>query len=662
MSNRASDARAVHVNLAFDPDSEGGAINNNPVVTDRTNKVPVTYSWENLEVQVDVAQGTCFNRLLKKVPPVRKQILKNVTGAVRPGEFLAIMGASGAGKTTLLNCLTHRNSGSLQITGKRLINGKPIDQDSLARISGYVQQDDLFVGTLTVRETLRFQAILRMDKHLTYDERMNRVEEVIKELGLSNCANTKIGNPQRGIKGISGGESKRLAFANEVLTDPSLLFCDEPTSGLDSYMAQSIVEVLRNLAAKGKTVICTIHQPSSEVFALFDRILLMAQGRTAFLGPIDAALSFFSSQGLPCPTNYNPADFYIFSLATVFDQESESMKKNMAICDAYEQSQMGQEMLEFVRAKPLQTSSGMDDVSLENRKRSPYKASWWNQSRAVLWRSWMTVLRDPAFLTIKASTALIVALLVSLIYQGQSLTVESIPNIQGVLFLFLTTANFSNVFGVINTFTAELPIFLREHFNGMYSTSVYFVCKMIAESFIYILVPFIDFGVPYFIIGLNPAAERFFRGAAIEILVANSAVSFGYFVSCLAGTTQIALAIAGPLNIPLLLFGGFFLKNNTAPKWLSFFQYLSWFNYGNEALTINQWEGVKFNNTNCNTTVIEMLDIRDFSGPCTGEDVINSYNFNSAFLLRDILLLVALIVGLRTLAFLALLRRSYGNK
>jgi len=152
---------------------------------------------------------------------------------------------------------------------------------------------------------------------------------------------------------------------------------------------------------------------------------------------------------------------------------------------------------------------------------------------------------------------------------------------------------------------------------------------MIAESFIYILVPFIDFGVPYFIIGLNPAAERFFRGAAIEILVANSAVSFGYFVSCLAGTTQIALAIAGPLNIPLLLFGGFFLKNNTAPKWLSFFQYLSWFNYGNEALTINQWEGVKFNNTNCNTTVIEMLDIRDFSGPCTGEDVINSYNFNS---------------------------------
>ena len=126
------------------------------------------------------------------------------------------MGASGAGKTTLLNCLTFRNTGKLKITGTRYLNGAEVDTDKLARISGYVQQDDLFIGTLKVGEILRFQALLRMDKHFTYEERMERVEEVILELGLTKCRDTLVGNPEKGIKGISGGERKRLAFACEV--------------------------------------------------------------------------------------------------------------------------------------------------------------------------------------------------------------------------------------------------------------------------------------------------------------------------------------------------------------------------------------------------------------------------------------------------------------
>ena len=135
---------------------------------------------------------------------------------MRPGEFLAIMGASGAGKTTLLNCLTFRSTGKLKIKGERYINGTQVNTDSLARMSGYVQQDDLFIGTLKVGEVLRFQALLRMDKHFTYKERMARVEEVIIEFGLGKCRNSLIGNPEKGIKGISGGERKRLAFACEV--------------------------------------------------------------------------------------------------------------------------------------------------------------------------------------------------------------------------------------------------------------------------------------------------------------------------------------------------------------------------------------------------------------------------------------------------------------
>ena len=153
---------------------------------------------------------------------------------------------------------------------------------------------DLFIGTLTVREHLVFQSQLRMDKHLSYADRMRRVEEVIGELGLIKCQNTMIGIPGR-IKGISGGEMKRLAFASEVLTNPPLMFCDEPTSGLDAFMAQNVITVLREMAAKGKTVVVTIHQPSSEVFAMFDRLLLMSEGRLAYLGPFILCQNLFET-------------------------------------------------------------------------------------------------------------------------------------------------------------------------------------------------------------------------------------------------------------------------------------------------------------------------------------------------------------------------------
>nr|XP_053649648.1 protein white-like [Cherax quadricarinatus] len=255
----------------------------------------ITYSWHNVNVYSTPDAGTSSGifRRRQQETAREKHILKDVTGICRPGELLAIMGASGAGKTTLLNVLTHRNNDKLRITGDLFVNGRSVDPDALTSRSAYVQQDDLFIGMLTVREQLIFQAMLRMDRHLTYDQRMTRVDEVIIELGLTKCAETKIGVPGR-IKGISGGEMKRLAFACEVLTNPPLMFCDEPTSGLDSFMAQNVVAVMKNMTERGKTIISTIHQPSSEVYAMFDRVLLMAEGRVAFLGEVDAAYQFFS--------------------------------------------------------------------------------------------------------------------------------------------------------------------------------------------------------------------------------------------------------------------------------------------------------------------------------------------------------------------------------
>lgn len=177
-------------------------------------------------------------------------------------------------------------------TSVRALNGIPVDSKQLRSQCAYVQQDDLFIASLTAREHLIFQAMLRMGRNVPYSQKVQRVNEVIVELSLRKCANTVIGSPGR-IKGLSGGERKRLAFASEALTDPHLLLCDEPTSGLDSFMAHSVLQVLKRLANKGKTIIITIHQPSSELFGMFDKILLIAEGRTAFLGSPNQATEFF---------------------------------------------------------------------------------------------------------------------------------------------------------------------------------------------------------------------------------------------------------------------------------------------------------------------------------------------------------------------------------
>ncbi|XP_037797827.1 protein white-like [Penaeus monodon] len=609
----------------------------------------ITYSWHNVNVYSNPRERgsrSLFSR--RKQESSEKHILKDVTGICRPGELLAIMGASGAGKTTLLNVLTHRNNDKLRIVGDLFVNGHRVDPDSLTSRSAYVQQDDLFIGMLTVREQLVFQAMLRMDRHLTYDQRMARVDEVISELGLMKCAETKIGVPGR-IKGVSGGEMKRLAFACEVLTNPPLMFCDEPTSGLDSFMAQNVVAVMKNMAERGKTIISTIHQPSSEVYAMFDRVLLMAEGRVAFLGEVDAAYQFFNRIGLPCPPNYNPADFFISTLAIQPGKEDSCRKAIAMICDEFAKSEEGinidKAVLENSKDSDVNGYNSLADMEV---RKSPYKASWFKQFRSVLWRSWLEVIREPMLIKVRFAQVMAIALLIGIIYFGQTLTQEGITNINGALFLLLTNMTFQNVFGVVSTFCAQLPIFLREHFNGMYRTDVYFLSKMIAEMPFHIIYPFAFVAIAYHMVGFTDDYVNFFISAGIVILVANCAISFGYMISCMSKNLSVALAIAAPLIIPLMLFGGFFLNSGSTPIYLTWLKYLSWFSYGNEALLLNQWQGVKSIPCNTNQTCFP-----------NGQAVLSFLHYENGSITINVFCLIALIVGYRILAFLALLAKTF---
>ncbi|MCP9258269.1 ATP-binding cassette sub-family G member [Dirofilaria immitis] len=254
---------------------------------------PVFLTWEGLSVTA------------KKT---KRLLLQDVTGIAQPRQLIALMGASGAGKTTLLNALLHRNIKGLKISGVVKVNGQIIGR-KITKVSAYIQQQNLFISSLTVYEHLNLQAALRLPSSFTKHEKELRIKQVIADLELEHCVSSRIGVSGIG-KGITSGEAKRLSFATEILTNPSLLFADEPTTGIDSFMAYHIVKVLERMASEnGKTIICTIHQPASDTFEMFDRVVFLANGKIAFLGSPSEAVRFYADIGYPIPALTNPADF-----------------------------------------------------------------------------------------------------------------------------------------------------------------------------------------------------------------------------------------------------------------------------------------------------------------------------------------------------------------
>lgn len=221
-----------------------------------------------------------------------KKLLHGLTGFAEPGRIMAIMGPSGSGKSTLLDALAGRLSRNIFMTGNILLNGKKqrLDYGGVA----YVTQEDVLLGTLTVRETISFSANLRLPNNMSKEKVKQIVEATIMGMGLQDCADRQIGNWQ--LRGISGGEKKRLSIALEILIRPRLLFLDEPTSGLDSASAFFVIQSIKNLARDGRTVVSSVHQPSSEVFALFDDLFLLSGGETVYFGEAKIAVKGFSAQ------------------------------------------------------------------------------------------------------------------------------------------------------------------------------------------------------------------------------------------------------------------------------------------------------------------------------------------------------------------------------
>lgn len=240
-----------------------------------------------------------------------REILSGIQGASTPGQITAIMGASGAGKTTFLDILARKNKrGAVQ--GNFFVNGEKISDNDYKSMIGFVDQEDTMLPTLTVHETIQTSALLRLPRDMSRAAKEQRVLEVEKQLGIYHIKDQLIGSEEGSGRGISGGEKRRVGIACELVTSPSILFLDEPTSGLDAYNAFNVVECLVTLAKTyNRTVIFTIHQPRSNIVALFDRLILLASGRTVYSGPFSTCQQYFDQIGYTCPPGFNIADYLV---------------------------------------------------------------------------------------------------------------------------------------------------------------------------------------------------------------------------------------------------------------------------------------------------------------------------------------------------------------
>ena len=240
-----------------------------------------------------------------------KEILSGIQGMAHPGEITAIMGASGAGKTTFLDILARKNKRG-HTTGNFYVNGEKVSDSEYKSVIGFVDQEDTMLPTLTVHETILTSALLRLPRTMGRSAKEQRVFEVEKQLGIYHIRDSLIGSEEGRGRGISGGEKRRVGIACELVTSPSILFLDEPTSGLDAYNAFNVIECLVTLAKTYKrTVVFTIHQPRSNIVALFDRLVLLAQGKTVYSGPFSQCQDYFDHVGYNCPPGFNIADYLV---------------------------------------------------------------------------------------------------------------------------------------------------------------------------------------------------------------------------------------------------------------------------------------------------------------------------------------------------------------
>ncbi|KAI8609409.1 ABC-2 type transporter-domain-containing protein [Chytriomyces sp. MP71] len=420
-------------------------------------------------------------------------------------------------------------------------------------------------------------------------EQVSTVDDIIAGLNLKNAENTIIGDAQ--IKGVSGGERKRCSMAMEMITNPPILFLDEPTSGLDSFTALSVIKTLKALAETGRTIVITIHQPSSEVFRLFDDLILMADGRILYQGVAERSVQYFSNLGYACPLRSNPSDFFFMSILNT-DEAIES-------ADGIEPRERIERLLntwpeqvEYEALLKVMDSRRYNRNILLTSER--HLSSIWVQFIFLYARSTKNAVRNPLVLRSKLAQTLFTSFLIGFLYYQTNLKTDTsaIQNRLGVIF-FLSNGNYmSSQTSNLSVFGREKSNFKREYDLGYYSVGPYFLAKILSELPLYVLFPGLETLLIYYLAGLQTSGAKVVVAICASCLLSLLGMAVGVTIAVSTSSLQMALLVVPMLTIPLMLFSGMFLNLNSIVPALSWFQWLSPIRYCFEALVKNEFDGL----------------------------------------------------------------------
>jgi len=502
------------------------------------------------------------------------------------GCFFFLLSFRGAGKTSLLYILAHRVR---NFTGEIIINKQSNNSKALKQFraqSAFVQQDDILMGNLKVREALIYSAMLRLPSSMSIKERIQIVDNVLDEVGLKKAANTLIGVPGFS-KGISGGERKRLSIAMELLTGPSVLFLDEPTTGLDARTALNVIQTIDKLARSGRTVVLTIHQPRSDIVSLFDKVLLLARGKVAYYGKAKGVTQYFGKLGYHCPRGYNLADFMIDLVADAplgSPLREVSDKRILHVLDSYEKQK------DSVEHPPELDPAKNYDLGRAQR----YRSNWFTQFAVIFARSFISILRDRMLTMARLFQTVVMAVLVGLIFLRLGYFQSNVQDRIGAIFFILLNSIMGSMFGALLSTPADIAVFMRERGAKTYHVSSYYLGKALAELPSQILFPIMFSLIAYWMVGLNPYADRFFLFLLIIVIMSTSAQAFGVMISTVAPKAEVGLAIAPVVLTVLMMFSGFYLNISNIPVYFIWVYWISIFHFGFEALVLNELSGVTF--------------------------------------------------------------------
>ncbi|XP_062195514.1 ABC transporter G family member 36-like isoform X2 [Phragmites australis] len=546
---------------------------------------PLSLTFDNIRYSVDMPQEMKARGIVED----RLELLKGVSGSFRPGVLTALMGVSGAGKTTLMDVLAGRKTGGY-IEGDISISGYPKKQATFARVSGYCEQNDIHSPQVTVYESLLFSAWLRLPRDVDSNTRKIFIEEVMELVELKPLRDALVGLP--GVNGLSTEQRKRLTIAVELVANPSIIFMDEPTSGLDARAAAIVMRTVRNTVDTGRTVVCTIHQPSIDIFEAFDELFLMKRGgEEMYAGPLghhsSELIKYFEGiQGVSKNKDgYNPAT-WMLEVTTV----SQEQILGVDFSDMYKKSELYQRNKALIK-ELSQPAPGSSDLHFP----SSYSRSSVTQCVACLWKQNQSYWRNPPYNTVRFFFTTIIALLLGTIFWDLGSKVETsqdLLNAMGSMYcavLFIGVMNCTSVQPVV---AVERTVFYRERAAGMYSAFPYAFGQVVIEL-PYALVQSIIYGViVYAMIGFEWTAAKFFWYLFFGYFTLLYFTFYGMMAVGLTPNYHIASIVSSAFYTIWNLFSGFIIPRPRVPIWWRWYCWIcpvAWTLYG---LVVSQFGDV----------------------------------------------------------------------